>query len=200
MPEDRDFDRMIDAALGTYADSSADANLADRVLSRLANEPAPQPRLRWLPWTAVALPAGVCLLWLIHFGPGITRRHVAPPIQSARLRHPAAISTRPYPHPAPGVETAQQINRATPHPHPAAVATAQQPLPKLDVFPTPTPLTRQERALAMYVAHTPQAAQQALARSEQEQVPLTVASIHVLQVESIPVMPLEAPDEGANTN
>ncbi len=65
-------------------------------------------------------------------------------------------------------------------------------LPKLDVFPTPTPPTPQERALADYVAHAPPAAQQALAESEQGQVPLPLASVHALS--------LDALNEGTNTN
>ncbi len=192
MPEDRDLDRFIDAALETYADPRLDENLAERVLTRLANEPAPQPRLVWLPWAAIAFPAAICLLLLVRSGPGITKPHAAPPIPSAQLHNPAGISVRPHWHAAHPPETARQINRIAPHRHPLAATTAPQPLPKLDVFPTPTPLTRQERALAVYVAHTPQAEQEALAQSEQEPMPLTVASIHV--------MPLEAPDNGANTN
>jgi hypothetical protein len=192
MSEDRDLDQLIDAALGTYSDSSADANLAGRVLARLADEPAPGQRRGWLLWAAVAFPASICVLLLVHSGPGIRKPQAAPPIQTAQLHNPAVISVPPHPHATRGAERARPIHRAAPNPHPLVAATAAQPLPKLDVFPTPTPPTPQERALAVYVAQAPKAEQQALAQSEQELVPLTVASMRV--------MPLEAPDEGPNTN
>jgi hypothetical protein len=192
MTEDRDLDRFVDAALGTYGDSFADENLAERVLARLTHEPASQPRFRWLPCAAVAFPAAICLLMLVHSGPRITKPHAAPTSQSALLHNPAGISVDQHPPAATRPETAWQINRAASHRHPMATTAGSQPLPKLDVFPTPTPLTRQERALAVYIAHTPQTEQAALAQSEQEPMPVTVASMHV--------MPLEAPDSGANTN
>ena len=192
MPEDRDLDRSIDEALGTYADSFTDANLTGRVLVRLASERATRPRLRWLPWAVIAFPAAVCLLLFVYFGPGITKAHVAPQVENARLHNPAGNSARLQPRAASTAEITRQFRRAAPRPHRLATATAAQPLPKLDVFPTPTPLTPQERALAVYVARAPQAERQALAQSEQELNPLTVASMRV--------MPLETPDETANTN
>lgn len=192
MSEDRDLDGLIDAALGTYGDSPADAHLAGRVLARLANEPARRPRLGWLAWSAVALPAAVCVLLLVHFGPWTKKSGVAAPIESAQAHAPAEIAVPAHAHEAPRGERKRTIHRGASHPNALVTATAPQPLPKLDVFPTPTPPTPQERALAVYVAHAPQAEQQALAQSEQQETPLTVASIHV--------MPLEAPDEGANTN
>jgi hypothetical protein len=192
MAEDCDLDRLIDAALKTYAESHTDANLAGRVLTRIANEPARRPRLGWLAWSAVALPAAICLLLLVHFGPRTTKPRVIAPMQSAQVHTGADRSVPPSPHATRKAERAREIRRAAPHPHALVAATAPQPLPKLDVFPTPTPPTPQERALATYVAKAPKAEQQALAQSEQEPNPLNVASMRV--------MPLEAPDEGANTN
>jgi hypothetical protein len=192
MPEERDLDQLIDAALGTYADSSADEDLAGRVLTRVANEPARRPRLGWVAWSAVALPAAICLLLLVHFGPRTTKSRVTAPRQSAQVHNPVTVSVPTHALATRKAERAQEVRRGAPHPHPVVAAAAPQPLPKLDVFPTPTPPTPQERALAVYVAKAPQAEQQALAQSEQEPTPLTVASMRV--------MPLEAPDEGANTN
>ena len=192
MSEDRDLDGLIDAALGTYGDSPADAHLAGRVLARLANEPARRPRLGWLAWSAVALPAAVCLLLLFVSGPRTTKRRIITTTQRAQVPTRADVSVPPHPQPARGGEKARTIHRVGPSPQLVVAAATPQPLPKLDVFPAPTPLSPQERALAVYVAQTPQAEQQALAQSEQQENPLTVASIHV--------MPLEAPDEGENTN
>jgi hypothetical protein len=197
MPEEHDLDRWIDEALGTYADppqdGDFDANLAGRILTRIAQEPAPHPRLRWLPWAAVAFPAAIiCLLLLIPSSPKSTTPRATPAAQSARFRTSADISVRPTLRTGLPSATARQAYRTAGLPHSLVATTEPQPLPKLDVFPTPTPLTSQERALATYVAHSPLAAQQALAQSEQEQSPLTVASVHVIS--------LDALDEDANTN
>jgi hypothetical protein len=192
MPEDPDLDSLIDAALETYADRSADANLAERILSRLANEPAPKMRPGWLPWAAVAFPAAICLLLLAYFGWGTADSHTAPDIQGAQLHNPAGPSVRPQAIWTAEPARTRHINHVALLQHSLADTAKLQPPPKLDVFPTPTPLTRQERALAVYVAHTPRAEQQALARSEQEQTPLTVASIHVI--------PLDSSDDDVNTN
>lgn len=109
-------------------------------------------------------------------------------MQGAQLHNPAGISV----HAALPPETTRQIDRTAPHRQLLAATAVPQPLPKLDVFPTPTPLTRQERVLAVYIAHAPRLEQEALSQSEQEPMPLTVASIHV--------MPLKAPNGGANKN
>lgn len=191
MPEDRNLDRLIDAALATYADAHPGENLAEHILTRLANEPAPRPRLAWQPWAIVAFSAAIYLLLLVHSRSAFTKPYTAPPIQSALVQNPTATAGSPHTHGARTPGAARQINGAAPHRQPFAATAVPQPLPKLDVFPTPTPLTRQERALAVYIAHTPQAEQEALAQSEQEAMPLTVASIHV--------MPLEAPDDALTT-
>jgi hypothetical protein len=66
------------------------------------------------------------------------------------------------------------------------LAAGPAPLPKLDVFPTPQPLTSQERALALYAARKPHALQQVLGTPQQYVFRLTVASIHTLSVRPIP--------------
>ena len=187
MHEDRDLDCLIDEALRTYAHQATDANLIERILSRLANEPASKARLGWVPWAA-ALTAAICLVMLVLFGPKSTRTP-ALPMQNAQFHNPAGLSARPR---AQTAKTAKRTNRDAPRLRSIPATAASQPLPKLDMFPTPSPLTSQDRALAIYVAHTPRAELQALARSEQEQTPLTVASIHV--------MPLDWSDDDTNTN
>lgn len=192
MSEQRDLDRLIDAALDTYAEPSPDANLAGRVLACLPQERSPRPRLRWLLWAAGALPAAICLLLAVYSGLEIAKRDGPLPVPSPQVDQAARIPVRPLQRPTSKIESASQFARIARPQERLTAATVPQPLPKLDVFPAPTPLTPQERALAEYVAQTPQAARLALAQSEQEETPPTVASIHV--------MPLNPPDEGANKN
>lgn len=192
MSEGRELDRLIDAALDTYAAPSPDANLARKVLARLAKEPASRPRLRWLLWVGGALPAAICLLLAVYSGLRIAKREGPPPIPRAQVHEVAQNSVPPLPRATSRIVAAPQIAHAAPPKKRLTAATAPHPFPRLDVFPTPTPLTPQERALAEYVARMPQAARRALAQSEQEETPLTVSSIRV--------MPLEPSDASTNTN
>lgn len=187
MRNEEELDQLIDAALAGYADPGPE--LARRVLGRIAAEPAPAPRRGWLPW-AVALPAAACLLVAILVYPRLRTAgpQPAPANEAAHLQKPEVLTAGIAPRPARRREIAQRAKPAAHNRPSAALEAHAQPLPKLDVFPAPEPLSRQEQALAVFAARTPQPELRALAESEQQEVPLTVASIQVL--------PLESPDAG----
>jgi hypothetical protein len=199
MREKDDLDLLIDSALVTYADPGPDSGLEDRVLTTLSTvraETSPgriRWRRRWLPW-AFALPiaAGLLLLWL---SPRREKPLPASEPQEAREGAPTAV--------APHVNSSSEVRPRLPHSpqvpqssavrvaHPASpVQTAQAAsLPKLDVFPTPQPLTAEERALVVAVTQTPLPAQEALVEAESlEHQPVRIAEIHI--------PPLEPPDQG----
>jgi hypothetical protein len=68
---------------------------------------------------------------------------------------------------------------------------ATAPLPKLDVFPTPQPLTEQEQAFLFYAQQAPTAQLQALSEAQaRDEDPFPVATVH------IPA--LEPPTQGTN--
>ena len=149
MPDKDNLDHLIDAALGTYGDAAP--GLEARVLSAIATsreaagsaiEIAPVRR-RWVAW-AVAFPIAACLLllWLT-----VPSRRVSGPIESQQ-----AHQYRPVPEIVPRPVAPKRETRVAPtairnrtekHLQPAQTTA----LPKLDVFPTPQPLTAQERAL-----------------------------------------------------
>ncbi len=202
MRNDDDLDLLIDAALTTYADPGPD--FARRVLNRVAMEPARAPRRRWL-FPAIALPAAACLLLLVlvhprprTIAPRLGQAHAAAPLQK-----PEVLTSRTGPLPVSRREMARPVKAAAQNRPSVALVADAQPLPKLDVFPTPEPPSPQERALAVLAARTPQPELRALAKSQEQEVPSTVASLPVLQevsltVASLHVMPLEWPDEGKN--
>jgi hypothetical protein len=75
--------------------------------------------------------------------------------------------------------------------HSSAQAAKSAPLPKLDVFPTPQPLTPQEQALAVFAIHGPEPERKALAKAQQQiDAPLSIAAIHI--------PPVQSPDKGTN--
>ena len=187
------LDLLIDSALSTYADPGPDSGLEDRVLATLAAVRTAAPpirggwRKRWLPW-AVAIPiaAGLLFLWL---SPRRDKPLPASEPQQACATTPPAIA----PHAGPSSE----VRREVPHrhtarmPRPASpVQTAQAaPLPKLDVFPTPQPLTAEERALVLVVTQTPLPAREALVEAQS----LDAAPVRIAEIQ---IPPLEPPDQG----
>jgi hypothetical protein len=193
MREKDDLDLLIDSALATYADPGPDAALEDRVLAALSPVRVPARRVpalarsRWLPW-AIALPiaAGLLFLWL---STETKKPLPASEPQQARETVPSAIA--PHVDSPSEVRTGKRHRQTVRVRQPAStVQTAQTAaLPKLDVFPTPQPLTAEERALALVVTQTPLPAREALVESQNlDAQPVRIAAIHI--------PPLEPPDQG----
>jgi len=66
-------------------------------------------------------------------------------------------------------------------------AVSTTPLPKLDVFPTPQPLTPQERSFASVATVAPVPLRQALAEAQKEDnAPVHIAAIHIPPIEAQP--------------
>ena len=194
MREKDDLDLLIDSALATYADPGPDAGLEGRVFAALSpvRREAPRSALirqRWFPW-AVALPIAAALffLWLS------TQRQKPLPVsepQQARESVPNPIA----PHidsrsPSPIKELHTHTVRIKQPPSPAQAAQAAA-LPKLDVFPTPRPMTPEERALTAVVTQTPLPARPAVIDAESlDQQPVRIAEIQI--------PPLQPPTQGQN--
>lgn len=194
MREKDELDSLLDAALSTYADPGPDSSLEQRVLARVSTQLVPLPRPRWLPW-AIALAAASCLLLFVVIS---APKRIHAPLRNARS---AQLSNA-----SPAVTTQHGPMPLVPHStftHGAnlTMAKVQRPLmeithrsapfPKLDVFPTPQPLTPEEQALVAFATQVPQQQVEAVIEA-QEQVgaPLTIAAIRI--------QPLEQPEQGQN--
>lgn len=78
-----------------------------------------------------------------------------------------------------------------PNLHRVELAARSAPLPKLEIYPTPQPLSSQEEALVNFAAHAPQSERESLlSGQEQSDAPLRIAAIEI--------QPLEPPASGAN--
>jgi hypothetical protein len=185
MPDQDDLDRLLRSALSTYGDP--DSGLAQRVLARISAEVAPAPRRRWLPW-AIALPAAACLLlFVVLSGPKPTH----PPSGSARQTFQTQDLPRITAHTEPVPALSSKAHLLKPRPHLTTAGTRTAPLPKLDVFPTPRPLTPEERALAVFAAQAPESERQSLIEAQKQiDAPLSIAAIQI--------PPLEPPQKGTN--
>jgi hypothetical protein len=162
-----ELDRHLDAALAKYAAVGPRAGLEDRILVNLRNAQEKGPNLAWWQWGAMAAFAIVLMV-----GIALGRRPGKPGSDTGRH---SPWAPRPDVHQnmqvANGVESslrpeipipARNNGRRLSH---SAAAVAQYP--KLDRFPSPQPLSEQERILADYVADYPEhAALIAQARTE----------------------------------
>ena len=159
------LDRVMDVALANYTAVEPRAGLDERVLANLRAERVRAPERSWWRWgfAAAVLVIGAVLAW-----------RMANPSQPVLVNRPA--ETQPAPTQAP--QSANARAETLPARVPPRRKQNRRPTsaklpadPKLDVFPSPQPLSEQELALARYVRNFPSDAKlvaQAQAASEKE--------------------------------
>jgi hypothetical protein len=179
MPEIDPLDRLLDAALHSYADPGPGAGLEQRILRTVAQQAAAKAHRSWgspLRWAAGSSFAAAALLLVFVLLPGPKVTSPAPPPRAAIARHaPQTLATTTSP-PAKPVH----------HRERPAVAVASQPTaaPKLAVFPTPTPLSPQERALVGLVTGASiERRKDLIAAQQQGDTPLRIAAISIPSIE-----------------
>lgn len=156
---DDQLDRILDAVLAKYTAVEPRTGLEGRVLANLRTEAAQAPTTagrRWWQWTASAVAAAIVVAMFAWrsgklYHPTIANRPsittpARPTANGEKMQTKMALDdsgecTHVRRHSA----AAELPHRLTP-----VIAAAA---PKLDVFPSPQPLSEQERILANYVAH-----------------------------------------------
>ena len=175
------IESRIDAALASYAEPPAipDARVAAaQVMARLGERDA--SRRRWWMWAA---PVAACLLMVLAVGVGRMMRTVAgpqiawnppsPPVHEA-VGAPEHIPVEIRKMSAPGRRVWMRVNRM------AALTAREQALPKLDVFPTPAPLSPQEQALVTFATkEPPEVKQQVIAAEQHIADPINIAELTI---------------------
>jgi hypothetical protein len=142
------LDRMLDATLAKYTAVEPRAGLEERVLANLRVEQAQVTSHPWWRWSAVAAAAILVVAIMLTWRAGrsshpATANHpavTAPSANEPEIQVVLNSGTSQAPRPAQG------INSHRSHPSSFIAAT-----PKLDVFPSPQPLSEQEQILAAYV-------------------------------------------------
>jgi hypothetical protein len=161
------IDDMLDSLLANYSSAEPRPGLETRILANLreAEKKAPQGwwNFKWI-WRGVVAAAIVMAAVLIS-----GRHRVAPPTNVVVKTSPAP-QTEIQPH-APAVrnETVRIRPRkplASTRPQNATLALSERPA----VFPTPTPLSEQEKLLLSYVAGTPR--EEVIAQSHPNEPPV----------------------------
>lgn len=147
-----DLDRTLDAVLARYGSVEPRTGLEERILANLRSADVPTGTHAWWTRRMAAVLAAVLMIALLGWRWNKASR---PPI----VIHRPEINEEPI---APRVAT-RETNPApqTKWPRRSRIRTRVQPEivgagPKLDVFPSPLPLSEQEKILALYVEQYPQ--------------------------------------------
>jgi hypothetical protein len=148
------LDRELDTALATYAAVEPRTGLEERVLANLRAEPEQLARRSWWGWTvAGALAVVVVVISALlslkptnnvgkHYPSSEAPRAAGTQIASNRETNGTGPRTW-----MPGKRSSVRLRR-----------TEKAAEPKLDVFPSPLPLSEQEKMLASYVSEYPKEA------------------------------------------
>jgi hypothetical protein len=164
-----EFDRRLDAALANYASVEPRTGLEERVLAILRAEQARVPDHAWWRWSAIAAVAAVIVvamaLSLRSDKPShpVVANHPPAPIQAPKEPGTEILSIAPRS----GTRPARPSTAPKPAMRPSPPEVAMAHAPKLEQFPSPQPLSEQEKLLQNYVAENPgQAVLLARARTE----------------------------------
>jgi hypothetical protein len=167
--KDRQVDEMLDSMLANYSSAEPRPGLETRILANLreAEKKAPQGwwNFKWI-WAGVVAAAIIMAAVLVS-----GRHRTAPPTNT--------VVETSQPAPQPEIQTHAPIARQkTARIHrrkPSAVPTVQQNAAlalnkRPAIFPTPTPLSEQEKLLLSYVAGTPR--EEVIAQSHPDEPPV----------------------------
>lgn len=166
--EQDELDRVLDAALAKFAAVQPRSGLEERVLAHLRAEQARVPDRAWWRWSAIAAVAAVIVVLLALSlrsdkpSPPIAINHLSIPTQAPKERATQVVPNAQRREVRPQERAVRKLAVPTSPPE-VGIARA----PKLEQFPSPQPLSEQEKLLCNYVAQNPeQAVLLARARTE----------------------------------
>lgn len=198
---DRDeLDLLLDAALASDATPDPSPNLVSRILAATTQRRRGKLLTGWVIWAVPAFAALLAVVILIERHEPRNRTNSPITSQLSATPHvpqpaPRRLTVRPSVAEVETTRGTANINlRRTLNT--TRASTPPKPLPKQEVFPTPTPLSPQEQAVAALVnsnsRDSKELAQQITQPTPQGQPtePLRIAAIHI--------PPLNPPDNGGN--
>jgi hypothetical protein len=178
--KDRKLDNLLDSMLARYSDAQPRPGLETRVMAQLREQAGRKKSWKWsLRWTCAGAMAAalVTVVFIVRLERPIESPE--PPVFHADwslLHHsdPSVIQ----PPPASSSVTTAQRNGHAPQPRHQELAVAADTRP--DVFPTPAPLSDQEKLLLRYLART--ARHEIVAQSHPDE-PVETAEPFLLQIQ-----------------
>jgi hypothetical protein len=180
MPTDRELDQIIDAALPSYSATEPQPGFEHRILSRTLTAPRSQNRFAWA-W-ALAVPAAACLLALLF----VAGRHDSHRVMLKATSIPAPATAETSRRETPVISSLPSLRNASIfHKLPTRPSTAQEMLPKEEVFPSPSPLTAEERA-AIALVRDPAPP---IPRQTDTAAGVEIDPIHIAELQIKPIAP-----------
>ncbi len=156
-----DLDKLIDSGLAEYSNAEPLSGLDGRILGRIRVEAAARRRRRIFWLLALAIPEVAVILFAVWM------QKAAPKVVPV-----ARVSPPPIVQAPPPVIDAKAVTRPRTAPRPRRME-----LPKQAVFPTPSPLTPQERMLVALAESHPRA--------------LEMKPVEQIEIEPIEIAPLQ---------
>jgi hypothetical protein len=156
LKKNKQMDEILDSLLAQYSDVEPRPGLEQRILANLSDTARNETMLTW--WNVKWLWAGAAVAAVIIFAAVLIagRSHVAVPtptvVQTRQPASPQPEVQRSLPTTVSAIPPGQRKTPVQRRPGHAALALNRWPA----VFPTPTPLSEQERLLFAYLANTPQ--------------------------------------------
>jgi hypothetical protein len=187
------LDELLDSALSAYSEVEPRSGLETRILARVreAGSPVVQGPRSWRWWWTGAAAAVAVLLGVFLF----VRYSVIQPA----MDH-VGQNTQPAPEVTPRTpDTAPVISAKNPSPRRGkriprqAETVALNPEPRQTLFPTPTPLSEQEKLLLSYYARTPR--EELIAQSHPEEPPVSGAGEEDIAIPNL----ISVPQKSSNT-
>ena len=168
--KNKHLDELLDSALSAYSVAEPGPGLETRILAQVREvedkTASPGRNWKWLWAGAVAITAVLVVALLL----GRHSQVAAPPNNVVHTAQPPAQPVPQVPESIP-VETGNARNHPPRMHVPLPQQNAALPLnQRPSVFPTPTPLSEQERLLLSYYAHTPR--EELVAQSHPEEPPI----------------------------
>lgn len=143
----------LDSALTQYGQAEPHSGLENRILVRLQAEPGRVTARKWQWWPALAAVTAISMIAVGAFLANLNRPGIQAPI--AR-RNPAPVEEKaPVPVLANSIQEApsRRIRRGVLRPHQQHAL--ESAAARLEQFPSPEPLSKQEEILARYVHQFP---------------------------------------------
>lgn len=184
---DRFVDDLLEASLARYRGEEPRAGLEMRVLAGVRSRER-AARRRWLGWAVAGCAGLVAVIALtLHFARAPRRQ----PTPSASLGQPAAKAPAMASEAQPSLRPSGPVQRAGEEPRTARTAVRATKPTRPEQFPTPMPLTEQEKLLLAYVSKAGKAGL-AEGANATGQTPITELTISAIKIAPLEIKPLDS--------
>lgn len=182
------IEELLDAGLARYSNVTPRPGLEERLLATARSEQERRSWFVWAGWLAAGAVAALIVVGVFNVTHRPTRPAPPPPVATGQTAPQTVASVPPV---APAGESRPSRRVALERVPRTATQTARQET-RLEVFPSPQPLTDEEKLLVQYVRQTPA---EVLSASSTDSAP-----IPDLEMKPLDIAPLDTEETETKTN